>query len=61
MANWNQIVEQCGRRMLVLAQRILGNSSDAEEVVQDALFEAYRFAQNESIDNFPDKGGAIKS
>jgi RNA polymerase sigma-70 factor (ECF subfamily) len=53
VTDWNHIVEQCGRRLFVLAQRILGNAADAEDVVQDVLVEACRVADVETVANWP--------
>lgn len=53
MTDWNQIVQEHGRWLFVLAQRILGNAADAEDVIQDALVEAYRLAKDETVQNWP--------
>lgn len=53
MIDWNQIVADHGRRVFVLAQRVLGNASDAEEVAQEVLAEADRLAQIESVRSWP--------
>lgn len=53
MIDWNQIVADHGRRVFVLAQRVLGNAADAEEIAQEVLVEAYRLAQLEPVRSWP--------
>ena len=52
MTDWNEIVSIHQKELWGTAYRILGNYDDALECCQDALFDAYRFSQKNSIDNW---------
>ncbi|MGO8751234.1 MAG: RNA polymerase sigma factor [Thermoguttaceae bacterium] len=55
--NWDQIVHENAPGMFRLAKRILGSSSDAEEVVQDAFVNAFRLEQRQIVRNW---GGLMR-
>jgi RNA polymerase sigma-70 factor (ECF subfamily) len=50
--DWDQIVREHARDMLLLALRIVGSSADAEELVQEAFLKAYRYEQREEVRNW---------
>lgn len=57
MADWQQIVRTHGPMAFATGWRLLGNSADTEECVQEAMFDAFRLFQREKIDNW---GGALR-
>jgi RNA polymerase sigma-70 factor (ECF subfamily) len=52
VTNWDQIVSDHSPRLLGLASRILGGGNDAEDVVQEAFFEAYQLQRGQAVDNW---------
>jgi RNA polymerase sigma-70 factor (ECF subfamily) len=52
MEQWNDVVESLGPPLLRVATRIVGNIADAEDLVQTAFLEAYRFQQDKSVENW---------
>jgi RNA polymerase sigma-70 factor, ECF subfamily len=49
---WEPIVRENARAMLRLAQRIVGSSADAEELVQEAFLKAYEYQEREAVNNW---------
>ena len=52
MNDWNEIVSAHRIAVWGTAYRILGNRDDSLECCQDALLDAYRYSQKNSIDNW---------
>jgi RNA polymerase sigma-70 factor, ECF subfamily len=50
--DWERIVRENAREMLCLAMRVVGNSADAEELVQEAFLKAYRYQQRSNVENW---------
>ncbi len=57
MADWESIVRENGRMAFDTAWRILGHVADTEDVVQEALLEAFRLQQTQSVCNW---GGLLR-
>ncbi|MDP6445175.1 MAG: sigma-70 family RNA polymerase sigma factor [Pirellulaceae bacterium] len=57
MTDWEGIVRTYGPLAFETGWRLLGNVADTEECVQDALFDAFRIYQRESVGNW---GGLIR-
>ena len=52
MTNWEVIVNEHGPALFGVASRILGNTADAEDVVQDVFLEAFRLQQRRSVNQW---------
>ncbi|MFN0052935.1 MAG: RNA polymerase sigma factor [Planctomycetales bacterium] len=57
MPDWESIVRTHGPMAFDTAWRLLGNVADAEEVVQDALMDAFRLHSQRTVDNW---GGLLR-
>jgi RNA polymerase sigma-70 factor (ECF subfamily) len=57
LPNWESIVREHGPMAFDTAWRLLGNAADAEDVVQDALLDAFRLHSQQSIVNW---GGLLR-
>ncbi|MDA8563117.1 sigma-70 family RNA polymerase sigma factor [Mariniblastus sp.] len=52
MTDWNEIVSAHQSKLWRTAYRILANRDDSLECCQEALLDAYRYSQENSIDNW---------
>lgn len=52
-ANFNEIVALHGRAVYRTVWRIVGHEADAEDVVQEVFFEAFRLPADRRIENWP--------
>jgi RNA polymerase sigma-70 factor (ECF subfamily) len=52
MEHWDEVVESLGPRLLRVATRIVGNTADAEDLVQTAFLEAYKYQQRSPVENW---------
>lgn len=52
MKHWNDVVKSLGPPLLRAATRIVGNTTDAEDIVQTTFLEAYRLNQTEPVRNW---------
>ena len=50
--DWDRIVADHGPTTLRLACRILGHGPDAEDAVQEAFFQVYRIAQEQTVESW---------
>ena len=57
MPDWESIVRMHGPMAFDTAWRLLGNAADAEEVVQDALLDAFRLHARRMVTNW---GGLLR-
>ena len=57
METWDKIVEDHGPGIYRLARRILGSGVDAEDVVQEAFLEVFRFQQKSKVNHW---GGLLR-
>ncbi len=57
LTDWKKIVDEHGSMAFDAAWRILGNVSDVEDVVQDALLEAFQLHQRQQVVNW---GGMLR-
>ena len=53
MSHWDEVVTSFGPKVFRIASRIVGNSADAEDLVQTAFLEAYQLQQKEAVRNWP--------
>ena len=51
--DWNALVREQGPAVFRIAFRILGNTADAEEVMQDAFCEAWQVQKSREVANWP--------
>ena len=49
MVNWIALIEECGPMVSHVSWRILGNSADVEDNVQDVLLEAWRIQERTTV------------
>jgi RNA polymerase sigma-70 factor (ECF subfamily) len=49
VTNWDEIVNEHGPTMFRVASRILGQTADAEDVVQEVFLEAFRLQQRRNV------------
>ena len=52
MTNWSEIVADHKTVLWGTAYRILGNCDDSLDCCQDALLDAYRYSQKNSVENW---------
>jgi DNA-directed RNA polymerase specialized sigma24 family protein len=57
LPDWESIVRRHGPMAFDTAWRLLGNAADAEEVVQDALLDAFRLHAQRTVTNW---GGLLR-
>ena len=55
--DWPSIIDEHGPAVLRISARILGTGTDAEDVVQETFFDAYRHWQRGSVANW---GGLLR-
>ncbi|MGO9114178.1 MAG: RNA polymerase sigma factor [Thermoguttaceae bacterium] len=49
MTNWKELVDKCAPMVICISWRILGNSADVEDNLQDVFLEACRIHQRTTI------------
>ena len=52
MNRWNDVVDSFGPMVFRIARRIVGNSADAEDLMQTTFLEAYQLQQKEAVKNW---------
>jgi len=57
LADWQEIVREHGPMAFDTAWRLLGNASDTEDAVQEALLDAFRLQRRQAIANW---GGLLR-
>ena len=53
MSDWDRIVREHGPLVFTTAKRLLGQAADAEDLTQEVLLEAFRFAQSRQVRHWP--------
>ena len=49
MTDWKEVVDTCGPMVICISWRILGNSADVEDNIQDVFLEACRIHERTTI------------
>ena len=49
MTDWEDLIDKCGPMVICISWRILGNSADVEDNVQDVFLEAFRIHERTTI------------
>ena len=49
MTDWKELVDKCGPMVICISWRILGNSADVDDNVQDVFLEACRIHQRTTV------------